>query len=182
MEPDRRRQLLLAALVVVLAVILGYRFWPSADVSTSAVSMAPRSARPGQASGTVTAPDVHIAALNAARPTPDDADRNLFQFKAKPIAPPPRPVAPPVQIAPAPIGPPPPPAIPTIPLKYIGYIETASGEKIASFTDASSDSPVQAIEGQTVLGRYRLLRIGVESVELSNIDGSGRQTIRQTGQ
>src|SRR5205823_2207705 len=131
-------------------------------------------ARAPQRQPAITAPDVHIDALNADRPAPDDIDRNLFRFKPKPVVAPPRPLMPaPIEPAPRPAGPPPPPPIPPIPLKYIGYIQTASGEKIAAFTDSVSPSPVQAKEGQTVLGRYRLLRIGIESVEMSYIDGSG---------
>jgi len=37
-------------------------------------------------------------------------------------------------------------------------------------------------EGEIVEGRYRILRIGVESIDLAYVDGRGRQTIRQTGQ
>ena len=36
-------------------------------------------------------------------------------------------------------------------------------------------------EGDTILGQYRILRIGVESIEMSYLDGRGRQTIRLTG-
>ncbi len=36
-------------------------------------------------------------------------------------------------------------------------------------------------EGDTVLGQYRILRIGAESIEMSYLDGRGRQTIRLTG-
>jgi hypothetical protein len=32
-----------------------------------------------------------------------------------------------------------------------------------------------------VLGQYRILRIGAESIEMSYLDGRGRQTIRLTG-
>ena len=37
-------------------------------------------------------------------------------------------------------------------------------------------------EGDAIEGRYRILRIGVESVDLAYLDGRGRQTIRFTGQ
>jgi hypothetical protein len=37
-------------------------------------------------------------------------------------------------------------------------------------------------EGEIIEGRYRILRIGVESVDLAYLDGRGRQTIRLTGQ
>jgi hypothetical protein len=37
-------------------------------------------------------------------------------------------------------------------------------------------------EGEIIEGRYRILKIGVESIDLAYLDGRGRQTIRQTGQ
>ena len=37
-------------------------------------------------------------------------------------------------------------------------------------------------EGEIVEGRYRILKIGVESIDLAYLDGRGRQTIRLTGQ
>ena len=33
-------------------------------------------------------------------------------------------------------------------------------------------------EGDIIEGRYRILRIGQESIELAYVDGQGRQTIR----
>jgi hypothetical protein len=36
-------------------------------------------------------------------------------------------------------------------------------------------------EGEVVAGQYRILKIGVESVEMAYLDGRGRQTIRLTG-
>ena len=36
-------------------------------------------------------------------------------------------------------------------------------------------------EGDTIEGRYRILRIGVESIELARLDGTGRQVIRLSG-
>ena len=37
-------------------------------------------------------------------------------------------------------------------------------------------------EGDTIEGRYRVLRISPESADLAYIDGRGRQTIRLSGQ
>jgi hypothetical protein len=42
-------------------------------------------------------------------------------------------------------------------------------------------APVYGSEGETVLGQYRILRIGTESIEMSYLDGRGRQTIRFSG-
>jgi hypothetical protein len=129
---------------------------------------------------------VHLDALNAERPKPDTAERNLFRFKPKAPPPPPPPppaVARPVQpSAPAgPAGPPPPPPAPPIPLKFIGIVEApAHGEKIAILSDGKN-APFYGKEGAIIEGRYRILKIGVESVELAYADGRGRQTIRLTG-
>ena len=54
------------------------------------------------------------------------------------------------------------------------------GKKIAVLSDGQGP-PLFGVEGGTVAGRYRVIKIGVESIELSYLDGRGRQTIRQTG-
>ena len=70
---------------------------------------------------------------------------------------------------------------PTHSLKYIGLvirmIPRSAGSR-SSATRAASIMP----EGDVIEGRYQILKIGVESIELSYLDGRGRQTIRQTGQ
>jgi hypothetical protein len=90
----------------------------------------------------------------------------------------PRPAAP---SAPAPPpGPPPPPPIPPIPLRFIGLLEPGGGQKIAILSDGRG-APVYGKEGETVLGQYKILRIGTESIEMSYLDGRGRQTVRLSG-
>ena len=36
-------------------------------------------------------------------------------------------------------------------------------------------------EGDVIEGRYRIVKIGVESIVMEHVDGRGRQTIRLTG-
>jgi hypothetical protein len=79
-----------------------------------------------------------------------------------------------------PSGPPPPPALPPIALKFIGVLETANTQKIAVLTDGRG-APLYGKEGDTVLGQYKILHIGVESIEMAYLDGRGRQTIRLSG-
>jgi len=122
------------------------------------------------------------------RPAPEDSTRNPFRFQTK-IAPRPIQSAEGIkrqqQAAAAanenagPVVAPPPPRIP---LKYIGDMSDPKnpGKRIAIFSDARGT--YHGREGEVVEGRYRIVRIGVESVELAYIDGLGRQTIRQTGQ
>jgi hypothetical protein len=112
---------------------------------------------------------------------PDGAERDLFKFKPKPAPPPPpRPVVErpaPTPQAPVRTGPPPPPPIT---LKFVGYIEAKDGRKIASLSDGRG--VITAREGDTVLGQYKIWRVGVESLDISYLDGRGRTTIRMTGQ
>ena len=107
-----------------------------------------------------------------------ESARDPFRFRPKP--PPP---APPVQAQvpvsePAePQGPPPPPPIP---LKFFGVM-TVNGQRAAAFIDDHGNT-FRGREGDVLEGRYRLLRIGSDSVDLAFLDGRGRQTIRLTGQ
>ena len=73
----------------------------------------------------------------------------------------------------------PPELLPPINLKLIGIVEQGSGRpKIAILSDGSGP-PVYGKEGGIVLGRYRILKIGDESIELAY--ARGHQTIRLTG-
>jgi hypothetical protein len=185
MAPERRpQQLLLGALVVVLAIAI-YRMWPTSATPATA------SNRQGQAGGPRTAaevaapvtPDVHLEALDSAHPKPGAADRDLFRFKPKAAAPPPPAPARSAQPAPttdAPGGPPPPPQVPPITLKFIGVIEQQAS-KLAVLSDGRG-APFYGKEGEIVDGRYRILKIGVESIDIAYADGRGRQTIRLSGQ
>jgi hypothetical protein len=188
MEPKRRRELVLAALVVVLGagLYVGIAGWP---FGTSTTSTTERPASNGQvrtarndrsAQAAAEAPDVHLEALDAERPKPDAARRNLFRFKPKPPPPPPPAAAAtrPADTAQAPTGPPPPPPIA---LKFIGIVDAGQSKKVVAILSDGRGAPVYGREGETVLGQYRILRIGTESIEMSYLDGRGRQTIRFTG-
>jgi hypothetical protein len=65
-------------------------------------------------------------------------------------------------------------------LKFIGVLETANTQKIAVLSDGRG-APLYGKEGDTVLGQYKILHIGVESIEMAYLDGRGRQTIRLSG-
>lgn len=184
MATDRQKQLLFGALLIALAVA-GYR--AIATTSRTATSASNRTRATASGGGGTTAgseaPDVHLDALNSERPKPVDAERNLFSFKPKSAPPAPaagdgRGVAPPPVVAPTqPAGP---AALPPIPLKFIGTVNREGKPTIAVLSDGQG-LPLYGVEGGTVAGRYRILRIGVESIEMSYLDGRGRQTIRLTG-
>lgn len=184
MPPERRRLVLLLALLAVVSAAAAYQFWPSTP-TTAVVRRAGRpGAAPAQGPTSVTAPDVHLQALRDDRPQPvGDPRRDLFRFKPK--APPPRPVVtrPPAAAAPVVVAPPVPsgpPPLPPIAMRFIGVVEEQEqAQKIAILTDGRGT--YQGREGDIIEGRFRIVRIGVESVEMSYLDGRGRQTIRLSG-
>ena len=112
-------------------------------------------------------------------------NRNLFQFSTAP--PPPLPKEPIVKVAGTggnnpnqpPPGPPQPPAAappPPILLKYYGY-SSARGDnrKHAFFLDG--DDILVAAEGDVVKKRYRVVRIGVNSVVMEDTQFKHEQTL-----
>jgi hypothetical protein len=115
--------------------------------------------------------------------------RNLFQFSTPPVkvealkGPEPKVVpkpAPPVAQAgddPAkPAGPPPPPPIN---LKYYGFATARNnGRKTAFFLDGDEISV--AAEGDTVMKRYRVVRIGVNSVLMEDTESKRQQSLPLT--
>src|SRR5262245_37176436 len=187
MATERRQKILLGVLVAVLVAVI-YRLLPGTSATpapasnpqAAAARTAARGERPAQAP---TAPDVHLNALEAEKPKPGGSNRDLFRFKPKaPPPPPPGATRPADQapVTPVPIGPPPPPPLPPIPLKFIG-IMGPERDKIAVLSDGRG-GPINGKEGDLVLGQYRILKIGVESVEVAYADGRGRVTLRLSGQ
>lgn len=187
MEPESRRQSLLAAVVIVLALVL-YLAWPFTP-APAAPSAGPVASTPaaggrtspgnGRGSGAPEAPDVRLSQLSVERPKPGGADRNLFRFKTKARQLPPAPTSGPrggaVVTPVTPTGPPP------ITLRFIGIVERREkAERIAVLRDTVGHV-FYGGEGEVVEGRYRIVRIGAESIELAYLDGQGRQTIRLTG-
>ena len=182
-----RQMLLLLAVGVALAVFVIYpRLGGDTPAGSSAAPSNPARATTSAAADATPVADVKLELLKTAPSELDAPDRNLFQFKPK--APPPAPAPSPAantprivpvvpQAPPVPQGPPPPPPIA---LKYIGVLETAQG-RVAVFRDTGGEI-VNGKEGDIIDGRYRLLKIGVESADIAYVDGRGRQTIRLSGQ
>jgi hypothetical protein len=174
----RPRAWLLIALGLVLVGVVAYKMWPD---ESSAMTPPPTQARAQQgASQALPASDlkVRLDALAVKRPDPGDVERNPFRFRPPPAPPPPPPVkfTPPVE---GPPPPPPPPVIPPIPLKFMGTVE-GPGIKLAALTDCKGFT-YSGREGETIDGRYKLVRIQTESVVMEYQNGTGRITIRKSG-
>lgn len=188
---EQRRQLMLLGLLVVVAVIVWYtQFGGGATEATPAASNPPAAATSsagqaaaagrGQASGGLPEP-LRLADLE---PVPEQVTgaRNPFGFGSRPepprpAAPPPAPAPPPRPAPQQPVGPPP---LPPIPVKFLGFVEDPSRPgKVVSL--AIGGSVVIAREGELIDGRYRLVKIGLDSIVMAYPDGRGQQTFRMSG-
>ncbi len=72
-------------------------------------------------------------------------------------------------------------APPPIPYRFIGVLSGVPGQgRIAVLTDGRS--VVHGRVNDIIEGRYRIVQIGEESLQIEHYDGRGRQTIRLLGQ
>jgi hypothetical protein len=183
MAVERRTLWLGGVLVVGVVAAIVVR---STDGTPPARAGAQRRGSVARGAGTdsTVAADIKLDALKAERSEPVSQGRNPFRFTPK-AAPPPPPkpgasaTGPAAALPTGPVVPSGPPPPPPITLKYIGLVEKADGTKIAVLSDGRR--PIHGVEGQEIEGQYRILKIGLESIEISYLDGRGRQTIRLTG-
>ena len=182
---DRRIWLGIAAVAVL---VLAWRVLMPASTPAAATPPAARArgnARASAEAEPIVLRPVKLDALKASREQPNATPRNPFRFQPRVVPAPPRPpvtTPAPEIVKPAlpPVAPGPPP-LPQIPLKFIGIVERASGVKWAVLSDGKS-APQHGKEGDVIDGRYRIVKIGTESIELSYLDGRGKQTVRLSGQ
>jgi hypothetical protein len=176
--PARTRQLTtLSVTAVVLALVAWYMFGGSPTLApapaSNSASTVPGSGGQAAPGGRIGLPEpLKLAALGHS----DDSDtegltRNPFRYGQPPPPPPPPYVAPP------PPPPPPPPQAPDIPLQLVGLETMPGGTKVATVRDPGTTAVFTGAEGQVLDGRYRLVKIGVESIVVSYLDGSGRKTL-----
>jgi hypothetical protein len=181
----RPRPLLLILLGVVIAGFLFVQFGGSAGPGgpTSNPTRPPQTG--ATASIDPSALDVRLDSLEGERPDPGQAERNPFRFqpKAAPQRERPAPSKAPVEEV-APLPEPAEPGPPPIPLRYLGTIDLPDGRTLAVLTDCTGTGrrTENAHEGQVVMGQYRLVKIGLDSVVIEHLDGKGRTTLAKTGQ
>ena len=185
MSAERQRQVLVGLLAVV-AVVGAWRYFGAPASEVAAAAPARRPTEP--AVSVVTPVDVQLEALEGARKGPEEAERNPFVFgvrqvvdsdgearrragstaAATPLIPP--------------FLPPGPPPLPPIPFKFIGLVEGASGGRRIAVLSDTKGLVVHGVEGAIIDGRFRILSIGSDSIEIAYADGRGRQTLRLSGQ
>jgi hypothetical protein len=163
----------LAALSVALAAVVWYR-WGPAEPAPAASNL------PAAAPGVVPAlrlPERLQLAMLDAVPAETEVGRNPFGFGARPAPPSPA-VAytpPPVTL---PTGPPVPQGPPPIMLRLVGLmIAPGSTRPMVTLKDPGTGALFHAFEGDVVDGRYRVVKVGMQSAVLSYVDGSGQRTL-----
>ena len=168
----RRPIVYVAAAAVLVALLVIAR-----PVLNPTANPAQQSSNPSVAA-TTQAPAVPVVNLDldrlrAAGGELRESERDPFRFRPKPPPPPPpAQVQAPVVQPPLPTGPPPPPPIP---LKFFGVM-TVNGQRVAAFSDERGNT-FSAKEGDVIEGRYRLLRISPNSVDVAYLDGRGQKAI-----
>jgi hypothetical protein len=115
-------------------------------------------------------PRLHTDKLERARETEyKSTGRNIFSLT------PPPPPPPPVDPTSVTSAPPPPPEPPKLPLKFFGYGTVPYGSaRRAFFTDGEEVHVVA--EGELLLNRFRILKVGNASLEFEEVSSGRRGT------
>jgi hypothetical protein len=179
----RTRQI---ALLLVLVIGGGVAYWMGPWGSTGTDATGSASTGAGQRrSGDSAVADIRLELLQREHGALRGPDRNPFRFERRAsAAAPARPQitrrAAPIETAP--VGPLPPPPPPPIPLRFIGFLQPKGGPGRVAVLSDGRGNVFDGKEGDVIEGRYRLLRVGIDSADLIYLDGRGRQTIRLSGQ
>ena len=164
---QRGKIVVLLALLVVLVGLQFARREPGANPAVTAT--AAQGARAGARPSLSAIPD-SLLEVKGRKPDPRRraaAQRNIFEYGRR------------AAVAPAPetagAAPPPPPA-PPAPLRFYGFAEPSHGGKRQVFLTDGEEVYVAA-EGDVVLRRYRVLRVGSQSIELEELSGKQRWVV-----
>ena len=172
-----RRRWIVPGLAVAAAASVGWALLRDTAASVAPSASAAEAPR-GTAKREPELPRIDLARLDRPRPASGIGRRDLFDFATPPPTPPPpmssaRPVV--VEETPPPVTVPTPPPLPPLNIKYIGAFEGKKGLKVAVLmTDRKEVLTGQA--GEVVANRYRIVRIGLESVDVQDV---GSEQVRR---
>jgi len=172
---------LAAAALVVVGWVLLRETGQAAAVPAAQVAAAGRAAG-GKREADL--PRIDLARLDHPRPQSGIGRRDLFDFAAPPPAPPRTEAmaAPVPEATPPPVyQPPTPPPLPPMNLKYIGAFEGRKGLKVAVLMTEHKEV-LTAQAGEVVANRYRVVRIGLESVDVQEVGTEHVRRIPLKGQ
>jgi hypothetical protein len=173
MVKERPRWIILAAAGAVI-VLVAYALMPSGAPGPATPVRAGERTRPAAAQSPL--PVIDFARIANPPPAPGLGFRDLFDFAAPPPTPTPEP--PPrseEEELPPPITVPTPTPLPPLNIKYIGAVERRGGVKVAMFiTEKGEVLTGQASE--MIANRFRIVKIGLESVDIQEV---GSEQVRR---
>jgi hypothetical protein len=187
---ENKTKTAIAAGLLVIAAFLLYSWIRGSDDSGSAPTAAnpaasgspaastAKSTKAGRKSGPVLLaqsldPTLRFDLLKSSEDvTYKGSGRDIFQNQPEP---PPQPIVPVIKRD---TTPPPPPPPPPIPLKFYGFSGNKSGPKQVFLS--KGDDIFIAKEGQIVDRRYKILKIGPNSIEVEDVLNNNRQTLPLT--
>lgn len=179
-KTEKTRLQFLIALLVVLAItlVVGYRLsQPAAAFETVAAEKKTAALSPQSNAR------IRLDLLGPADTADNIGKNNLFQFRTHPapelpkeamrsVLPPPPPVNPSRLVPVPPAGP------VSIALKYYGFVKVGpSGKLLTAVLEDSSQHFFRAVEGDFIMGRYRVVRVTETSAEIEDTETNHRQTL-----
>jgi hypothetical protein len=172
-----KRKQVFVAVAAAVAVLAGLYAWSRLS-GTASPGAAERvaTARAGQGESVAR---IDLARLDRPADAAQVGGRDLFAFGA-----PPPPPAPPPTLAPPPVtqaaalapgAPVPPPLVP-LNLKYIGSLDAPQGVKVAFFMNDQKEVVMGQV-GDTVMNRFKVMKIGLESADVQMVGSEQLQRI-----
>ena len=176
MKAPPRQVATLVVVTLALVGVLGYQLWDVDPADGGAVPSQPLSSVNAETANTVQVTSVKLEALTARHAVTATPTRDPFRYRMKPPpTPPPKPVLP-TTTPDRPVRPTTPPPE-RITLKYLGYALGPAGTRVAVLHDGSARPPLLGKQGDVIAGRYRLLRVEADNVEIAYLDGTGRSRL-----
>jgi hypothetical protein len=167
--PRRYQMIALGVLVAILGVTLYSRFRPSDD--TAKTSSVAGLFAPINVDNPALRLDVLQRFLNLQY---KGAHRNIFVATLPPPPPMPTPVTPVNVTPPVPSGPPP----LNVEAKYFGFVSDSKGShRRAFFATSNNEEVFVAGEGDTLLGRFRVVKITATTADLEEVSSGRRATL-----
>ncbi len=168
---NRNKLLILAVLVVVFLAMNFRNFAGSASTAPASNPAAP--AKPGKVESKIPDADLRLQWLeSSAQGAIGEAGRNIFEYGHRPA-----PEGSVDRVKEEDTGPPLPPPPPPPPVRFYGFAEgSTSGNRRVFLTDG--ESVFVAKQGDVILRRYRLTRIGNDSIDIEEISGANRWTVK----
>ncbi len=163
LSPRERRLLAVTGLILAVLVVLRLRSAPDAPAGPAGRSTNARADL---------LPRIDLARIDAAPRASKAGERDIFEYgrapQAEAAAPPPVTEATPLPMVRLDPTPPPVPTLAPLNLKFIGSLDNARGLKVAVLLTDKNEILTGKV-GEVVANRYKIGKIGFESVDLEDV-------------